>query len=152
MNRLGAVRLCVIVAVSSVLLAGCAAGPIPDYGSARRFTLGEVQKTIQTGMSQADLVQALGSPNMVVRDREGNECWVYDKRAVVVDDYSVDGGLAVAGGVIPFSQWAAYALGGVLDVNADWQGKQITERSITVVIRFDANALVERYSWTYTDF
>ena len=47
----------------------------------KELTLGIVQKEIKVGMSQADVISVLGSPNIVTRDSEGRETWVYDKIA-----------------------------------------------------------------------
>ena len=45
----------------------------------RELTVGTVQRSIREGMSQSDVVVALGSPNLVTRDQDGTETWVYDK-------------------------------------------------------------------------
>lgn len=62
----------------------------------REMTVGIVQKEIRVGMSGADVVTALGSPNIVTKDSEGKEVWVYDKIATEAA-YSYDRG-GVAGG------------------------------------------------------
>ncbi len=68
-----------------LLLSGCvsAAQHQKELGSTneREMTVGIVQKEIRTGMSQADVAEALGSPNIVTRDSEGKETWIYDKIA-----------------------------------------------------------------------
>lgn len=60
-------------------LTGCAprscSEPLPS------MTLGIVQKDIREGMSQDEVLVALGSPNIVTKDHEGHETWVYDKIA-----------------------------------------------------------------------
>ncbi|HAW08061.1 MAG TPA: hypothetical protein DCW42_02670 [Bacteroidetes bacterium] len=45
------------------------------------LTPGKVQKEIRKGMSGAEVMQSLGSPNMVTKDENGLETWVYDKIA-----------------------------------------------------------------------
>src|SRR3990170_7897662 len=47
----------------------------------REMTVGVVQKEIRRGMSQADVAEALGSPNIVTKDSVGDETWIYDKIA-----------------------------------------------------------------------
>jgi outer membrane protein assembly factor BamE (lipoprotein component of BamABCDE complex) len=37
----------------------------------REFTVGLVQKEIRVGMSQTEVAEALGSPNIVTRDKDG---------------------------------------------------------------------------------
>ena len=43
------------------------------------LTLGEVQRNIYNGMSGGQVIEVLGSPNVVSTDENGNEVWVYDK-------------------------------------------------------------------------
>src|SRR6185369_15057406 len=47
----------------------------------RETTLGIVQKEIHAGLTQDEVIAALGSPNIVTRDAQGHETWVYDKIA-----------------------------------------------------------------------
>src|SRR3989304_8151099 len=72
------------------LLSGCmtlphrqAAAHPQSLGSTkeREMTVGVVQKEIRRGMSQADVAEALGSPNIVTKDSVGDETWIYDKIA-----------------------------------------------------------------------
>src|SRR3989337_1314998 len=70
------------------LLTGCvqhqtAAQHQQSIGSTqeREMTVGVVQKEIRVGMSQADVAEALGSPNIVTKDSVGDETWIYDKIA-----------------------------------------------------------------------
>ena len=66
--------------VASALLSGCYT-PATNYVQANsdNLTLGAAQLALKKGMSQAEVVSALGSPNMVTRDKNGVETWVYDK-------------------------------------------------------------------------
>jgi outer membrane protein assembly factor BamE (lipoprotein component of BamABCDE complex) len=43
------------------------------------LTLGEVQRNIHKGMSGSQVIETLGSPNVVSTDENGNEVWIYDK-------------------------------------------------------------------------
>lgn len=45
------------------------------------LTAGKVQKEIRKGMSGAEVIQALGQPNIVTSDENGLTTWVYDKIA-----------------------------------------------------------------------
>lgn len=45
------------------------------------LTAGKVQKEIKKGMSGAEVMQSLGSPNIVTKDENGLETWVYDRIA-----------------------------------------------------------------------
>ena len=48
---------------------------------ADRISVGKVQREVRVGMSNAEVVEVLGSPNMVTTDEKRREVWVYDKIA-----------------------------------------------------------------------
>jgi outer membrane protein assembly factor BamE (lipoprotein component of BamABCDE complex) len=66
----------------------------------REMTVGIVQREIKKGMSGADVAEVLGSPNIVTKDAEDNETWVYDKIATEVTQSSSSNGyfIILAGG------------------------------------------------------
>ena len=66
----------------------------------RRMTVGVVQREIRTGMSPADVATALGSPNIVTRDSEGKETWIYDKIATEAS-FSTQGDTLLLLAVLP---------------------------------------------------
>ena len=43
------------------------------------LTVGKVQQTIKKGMTQTEVVEALGSPNMVTKDKENIESEIIDR-------------------------------------------------------------------------
>ncbi len=119
----------------------------------RRMTVGVVQKTIREGMAQGDVAVALGSPNIVTKDGTGMETWIYDKIATEAS-YSTDaGGIggAVGAGGVPGGR--ALVLGGV---NANY-GKSAgafatTQRTLTVIIKFNDTGRVESFSYHASRF
>ncbi len=118
----------------------------------REFTLGVVQKSIYRGMSQASVAQALGSPNIVTRDEVGAETWVYDKIATEAS-YSSDrggvSGLGAAGGVAG----SVLILGGLAGSYDRAAGAaSSTQRTLTVVIKFDKNNAVSDFSYHSSKF
>ncbi|SVC80460.1 uncharacterized protein METZ01_LOCUS333314, partial [marine metagenome] len=44
-----------------------------------KLTLGTVQSKIKKGMNQTEVLEVLGSPNIVTKNSQGNEVWTYDK-------------------------------------------------------------------------
>jgi outer membrane protein assembly factor BamE (lipoprotein component of BamABCDE complex) len=110
-------------------------------------------KEIRVGMSQADVASALGSPNIVTKDGEGKETWVYDKIATEAS-YSQSGvglgGGVGAGGVAG----SALILGGVGGSYGKGAGATATtQKTLTVVIKFDKNtSLVESFSYHTSKF
>jgi len=119
----------------------------------REMTVGIVQKEIRVGMSQADVASALGSPNIVTKDGEGKETWVYDKIATEAS-YSRSGaglgGAVGAGGVAG----DALILGGVGGGYSKGAGAMsTTQKTLTVVIKFDKDTgLVESFSYHTSKF
>ena len=62
-------------------LAGCTAQhhmeQVEDKDN--KLTLGNVQKNIKEGMSGAEVARVMGSPNVVTKDGDNSEVWIYDK-------------------------------------------------------------------------
>jgi hypothetical protein len=112
------------------------------------FTLGLVQKEVRIGMSQADLVSALGSPNILTRDSQGRESWVYDKFATEARVKSSGFG-ASAGGL---GNVGSSLLLGVLSGYSRNERAASTQRTLTVVIRFDKDGRVESFSFHASRF
>jgi len=105
----------------------------------RETTLGVVQKEIRIGMSAADVAAALGSPNIVTRDSAGKETWIYDKIATEASYSKSSGGtgliLALIGG---YSKEAGAA--------------SSTQKTLTVIIKFNSNNAVESFSYHSSRF
>ena len=88
-------------------------------------------------MDQAAVAEALGSPNIVSKDKEGKETWIYDKIASEVS-YSTGSsgiGLLLVGGLSRNSGAAAS-----------------TQKTLTVVIKFDDQQLVDTFSYHTSKF
>ncbi|MCC6221441.1 MAG: hypothetical protein IT291_09405 [Deltaproteobacteria bacterium] len=118
----------------------------------RSFTLGVVQKQIYRGMSQSEVAEALGSPNIVTRDQNGNESWVYDKIATEASYSSDRGGVGGAGGVggVPGTVLILGIFTGNYDRAAGAAAS--TQRTLTVVIKFDHNGRVGDFSYHSSKF
>lgn len=116
----------------------------------RRMTLGLVQSSIKEGMPQSEVAAALGSPNIVTVDSEGNDVWVYDKISTETasSSSSTSQNNEVRGGIL--GGGIAGTLGAVLGVggssssgSAERSGATSrTQRTLTVVIKFDENSNV----------
>lgn len=121
-------------------LDGCksAADHRSDVGAARRedLTVGKVQREIRRGMSGAEVAEALGSPNIVTKDADGRETWVYDRIATEVT-YSD-------------SQNALFL---IMAGTAGQSGAMLrTQKTLTVVIKFDDKGRVESFSYHASKF
>ena len=116
----------------------------------REMTLGIVQKEIRTGMSQADVAEALGSPNIVSKDSEGNEVWIYDKIATEVS-YSRDSGGIVGGVGAVIQSWRIAPVAGAGYSKSAGAAVQ-TQKTLTVIVRFGENGLVKSLSYHSSKF
>ena len=79
-------QLCTVLIFSTLLLGACAQ-PVPlatipaRQIETQKITIGLVQTQIVPGVSSAQVLNYLGSPNIIGNDADGNELWVYDKIA-----------------------------------------------------------------------
>ena len=107
------------------------------------FTLGVVQKALRPGLSQADVVERLGSPNIVTRETDGREAWVYDK---VSSEVEASGSSIGLGGL---GSGAGASFGGILGITAGKRSEKArsSQRTLTVVVRFSTAGAVESFSW-----
>ncbi len=126
--------LCLIL-----LATACNAGRFYDETykgvDAQRLELGTVQKGIYQGMAQDEVAMILGSPNIVTSDKEMKEAWIYDKIATEVRQSS-------SSGLILFCQTGANYVG----------RSDVSQRTLTVVIKFDDDKKVERGSYHSSKF
>jgi len=114
----------------------------------REFTVGLVQKEIKVGMSQTEVAEALGSPNIVTRDKDGKESWIYDKIASEASySKSSIGGAGGAGGVA-----GSTLILGILTGGYESGASSTTNKTLTVVIKFNDEKLVESFSYHSSKF
>ncbi len=118
----------------------------------REMTVGIVQKEIRKGMSQADVAQALGSPNIVTNDGEGKETWIYDKIATEAYYSASRGGISggVGAGGLAGSALILGGVGGSYYKSAGAAAS--TQKTLTVVIKFDEKKKVESFSYHASKF
>ena len=102
----------------------------------REMTVGVVQREIKKGMAGASVVEALGSPNIVTKDEKERETWVYDKIATEASYSESQNGLCLI-------------LGGF---NNQSGASSTTQRTLTVVIKFDPNGRVESFTYHQSKF
>ncbi|HWL79820.1 MAG TPA: hypothetical protein VNR89_02595 [Roseomonas sp.] len=106
-------------------------------GASDRLTVGTVQREIRQGMSGAEVAAVLGSPNIVTGDEHRRETWVYDRIATEQVYSSSSGGVN------------ALFLAGVGGRSG---AAQTSQRSLTVIIRFDETGRVRDFSYRTSSF
>lgn len=119
---------------------------------ADRITVGKVQREIRVGMTSADVVEALGSPNIVTTDEKRREVWVYDKIATEHAYSTTSGGvsaLILAG----FVGGDAAGGGGVLPGFSKSTGaSSTTQRTLTIIIKYDEENKVRDFAYRQSTF
>lgn len=117
-----------------------------------RLTVGKVQREIRVGMTSADVVEALGSPNIVSTDEKRREVWVYDKIATEHVYSTTSGGvsaLILAG----FVGGDAAGGGGILPSFSKSSGASSTsQRTLTIIIKFDEENKVRDFAYRQSTF
>ena len=114
----------------------------------REMTVGIVQKEIRVGMTQTEVAEALGSPNIVTRDKNGNESWIYDKIASEAS-YSKSNVSGAAGGA---GTTGNTLLLGLIIGGYESGASSTTQKTLTVVIKFNQDHLVESFSYHSSKF
>lgn len=104
--------------------------------SGDRLTLGTVQREIRAGMSGAEVVSALGSPNMVTSDGARRETWVYDR----ISTMSVTSQGGVGGSLI------------LIGASQSSGVRATQQRTLTIIIRFNETGQVRDFSYRSTSF
>ncbi len=102
-----------------------------------RMTLGTVQREIRIGMTAADVIAVLGAPNIVTTEERRRETWVYDKMASERVYSASTGGVNVL------------FLGGA---TSQAGASQTTQRTLTVIVKFDEAGKVRDFSYRSSSF
>lgn len=104
--------------------------------NADRISVGNVQREIKVGMSSAKVIEILGSPNIVSTDSQRRENWVYDKVAtdVTYSNSSTGVGLIIIGHITGSGSMSK------------------SQRTLTIIIKFDKNHKVRDYSYHQSKF
>jgi outer membrane protein assembly factor BamE (lipoprotein component of BamABCDE complex) len=136
-----------MVIVASILLAGCASMHAADVQKAReadKLTVGTVQREIRVGMAGGQVAEVLGSPNIVTTDEMGREVWVYD-RISTESVYSSSTALIL--GILTGGSGGG---GGLAAQSAGASSK--TQKSLTVIIKFDEQKKVRDFAYRSSTF
>jgi outer membrane protein assembly factor BamE (lipoprotein component of BamABCDE complex) len=136
-----------LLAAATLLLSGCGAtqhrAEVRDDGI-DRVSVGTVQREIRVGMTSAAVAEILGAPNIVSTDAERREVWIWDKVSSEVS-YSRSSGV-IAGLVIGGSGGGAG--GGSKSAGAS----RSSQRTLTVIVKFDDLGLVRDFSYRTSSF
>lgn len=101
-----------------------------------RLTVAKVQKEIKLGMSSSDVVEILGSPNMITTDDARRETWVYDRISTQVDSSSSSKGV-----------WLV-----IFGADSSKRSASTSQRTLTIIIKFDNNSKVRDFAYRSSSF
>lgn len=114
-----------------------------------RMTVGTVQREIHHGMSSAEVAEVLGSPNIVSRDEDGREVWIYDRVSTDSVYSTSEGGVTslILGGAGNF-------IGGLVGggVQGSAGAKSTSQRTLTVIIKYDEVGKVKSFAYHSSRF
>ncbi|MEE9355356.1 MAG: hypothetical protein V3U75_07175 [Methylococcaceae bacterium] len=119
-------------------LPACMSHPVSPEGSekASNLTVGRVQGEIKEGIPASDVASILGSPNIVTTDEQRREVWIYDK----VSSNRVDTQNSFAGGII------------ILGGSTRQSQNTSTQKTLTIIIKYDEQKKVRDFAYNYTQF
>jgi outer membrane protein assembly factor BamE (lipoprotein component of BamABCDE complex) len=108
-------------------------GPQTDQD---QMTLAKAQREIRLGMSSAEVVEALGSPNMVTTDSERRETWVYDRVSTEITSSRSQSGV-----------WLLVAGAGSSSARVSQ-----SQKTLTIIVKFDENGEVRDFAYKSSSF
>lgn len=120
--------LAMCLAVTPMLCACTSGDPVAE----EKLTVAKAQREIKIGMSSADVVEVLGSPNMVTTDDKRRETWVYDR----VSSNVTSSGAGV---------WLVFA-------GAEKSSRSSGQRMLTIIVKFDENSKVRDFAYRTSTF
>lgn len=125
----------------------------------QELTVGTVQKYIHAGMSQDEVAIALGSPNIVTQDANGKETWIYDKigSSITTRDKRES---AMENSTYTRYFWhdiLTFATLGLIHKDVKPELKDIsqvvsTQKTLTIIIKFDNSNKVESFTYHMSKF
>ncbi len=117
-----------------------------------KVTVGTVQREIKVGMSSAEVIEVLGSPNMVSTDSERREVWVWDKISTTNVYSTSSGGVSalILGGAGVGSGIAGGGVGG--SYNSNTGASSTSQRTLTIIVKFDKESKVRDFAYRQTSF
>lgn len=136
MNIISKIVKSIAISFSLILLAGCSS-PQDDSTKDMTLTQANVQLNLKKGeTTQADILNAFGSPNIITTDASGDEVWSYQKNSMTATASS-DG------------YYATIILAGV---NSGSGRYNQSTKTATLIIKFDQNKKVKDFKFMSANF
>ena len=129
-------RFACIMLLGVFVFSGCVSSASSARIKEDKLTVAKAQREIKIGMSSSDVVEVLGSPNMVTTDDQRRETWVYDRVSTQVD--------------------ASASATGVWFLLGTWVGSKssssTSQRTLTIIIKFDEQSKVRDFAYRSSSF
>ena len=120
----------VCLLVLTMLITGCASVQPVQKGN---LTPGMAKTKIIKGQTtQNEILEVFGAPNIVTKNKSGNEVWTYDKASVETGTSDVYGTILIAGGA--------------------GSRTSTSTKTFTLMIEFNENSIVKDFSYRASAF
>ena len=125
------------VAIAAALTGCTVNGPGPVDQRTNALTQGNVQMNLAVGRTtKAQVLEIFGAPNITTRDGSGQEVWSYQRHATVTQSTSNT------------NYWTILLAGG----SQSAAGFSQSSRTMTLIIKFDANDVVSDFRSRTSEF
>ena len=122
---------------SIILLSSCATQvENNNISSSNKLTVAKVQKEIKIGMTSSDVVEILGSPNIITTDANRREVWVYDKISTEISYNN--------------SSSRTWLL--LFGASQNKQSSSSSQRTLTIIIKYNEKRLVRDFAYRTSSF
>jgi outer membrane protein assembly factor BamE (lipoprotein component of BamABCDE complex) len=126
-----------IALAAGTLLVGCL-NPQDVHDSVNgddrsKLSVGAVQRSVKVGMTDAQVAEALGSPNIVSTDEEGRNVWIYDRVTTSVRATTANGPLT-------------------LFVGGSAGAAERTQTTLTIIVKYDKAGKVRDLAYHSSKF
>lgn len=125
-----------LLLISVLMVTSCASTISNNSLKEEKITVAKVQKEIKIGMSSSDVVEILGSPNIITTDANRRETWVYDKISTEVSNSNSSNGT-----------WLL-----LFGTSQNKQTSSSSQRTLTIIIKYDEKGLVRDFAYRTSSF
>lgn len=125
-----------IVALLGILPLISACSTTNYNANEERMTVAKAQREIKIGMSSTEVVEVLGSPNMVTTDEQRRETWVYDRVSTNIQSSS--------------SEKGAWLL--LFTMGSTASKTTSSQRTLTIIVKFDNDSKVRDFAYRTATF
>lgn len=144
-----------------VCAAGCmrATSPTLPQSSTQKsnLTAGMVKKYVKVGTAtQTDVLSVFGAPNIITRDKNGNEVWTYDRQSMAsaseIAAWNAGGNATIAAAGLAGTTPVGGVVGGGGSAEKGSSAGQVSSATFTLMITFDSKDVIRDYRMMATQF